>query len=268
MREHKKKNILVTGAAGGLGSALARRLAGKAETLLLTDLDAEGLRSLQSTLSGHRVFCRVCDVTDEEAVASLGPWVRECCDGLDVLINNAGVGFSGGLERTSLQEWRRLMELNLYASIRHVDVFLPELRARAGQVVNISSGQAFFRLPSWGAYSVTKQALASYSDLLRGENEDAGVAVTTVFPFLINTGFYTGMRAESTLSSWAMKCMPWISMTPDQVAARVERSIARREPVELVSAVNHVGMLLQALPPLGRLWTRWGSRLMLQGVGR
>lgn len=264
-RAFVKKTVLITGAASGIGRSTAEEFARAGATVILTDRDEEALQKTADALSagGADVHCRVVDVTDQAAVEALASWVIATFGALDVLVNNAGVGHQGELADTSLETWRRLMDVNFWGPIYHVHAFLPSmLERRSGHIVNVSSGQAFFRLPTWGAYASIKVALGAYSEILRFELRRHGIRVTTVYPFMVNTPFYKDVKGKSLGSRLSMSLLPYYSMTPERVGRILFEAIGRRTPVELVSPINRLGMLMHLVPPLADA-VSWLSDLVL-----
>lgn len=256
---------MITGAASGIGRQIADQFAKAEAILILTDRDAPALETATAELraAGAEVHSHLVDVTDQRAVEALASRVIATFGGLDVLVNNAGIGHHGELADTSLETWRRLMDVNFWGPIYHVHAFLPSmLERRRGHIVNVSSGQAFFRLPTWGAYASIKVALGAYSEILRFELRRHGIRVTTVYPFMVNTPFYQDVRGGSLGSRLSMSLLPYYSMSPERVGRIIFKAVLRKEPVELVSHINRLGMLMQAVPPLADA-VSWLSELVL-----
>ena len=159
MRGFKGKRVLITGGARGIGLCTAEEFARAGAELVLTDLDEAGLRDAAEALraGGTDVHTRAMDVSDRDAVFALARWVIDDLGGLDVLINNAGIGHHGELVDMSLDRWDQLLAVDLTGPVNHVYAFLPYfVERRGGHIVNVSSGQAYFRLPTWGAYAAIK----------------------------------------------------------------------------------------------------------------
>ncbi len=251
------KRVLITGGANGIGFCVATEFAEAGAELVLTDLDEEALQRAAEQLhakTGAVVHTRRCDVVSQEQVEAVASWVVDELGGLDVLINNAGVGHHGELADTSLQTWRKLIDVNFWGPLHHVYAFLPHMRARGGgHIVNVSSGQAFFRLPTWGAYTAAKAALAAFSEVLHFELAPKNIDVTTVYPFLVNTGFYDGVEGESLGARLSMKLMPLYSMKADTVGRVIYRAVVNKKRVEMVTILNDLGQLASVAPLLPRV---------------
>jgi len=261
-------SVLVTGAARGIGRCAAKEFADAGCTLFLTDRDAADLEVAAEDLraTGATVHTRVVDISDRAQVQACATWVRDAAGDLDVLVNNAGVGYSGPLASTPIETWRRLVEVDLMGALYHADAFLPGmLERRRGTIVNVSSGQAFFRLPTWGAYAAVKAALGAWSELLSFEVAAANVRVVTVYPFMVDTGFYRGIDAGSTfLSRLSMRMLPWYSMKPKAVARILFEAARDGRRVEMVHPATLVGFYSRLVPPVSGLVTRV-STLLLAG---
>jgi len=252
-RPFTDKRVLVTGGAGGIGLSTARAFAEAGAEIVLTDVDGAGLdraaESLCAVGAVAPVHVRICDVTDRAQVEDVARWVLTEVGGLDVLVNNAGIGHHGGLASTSYETWERLMNVNFWGALHHVQAFLPHMTERgSGQIANISSGQAFFRLPTWGAYTAAKCALAAYSEVLHFELRHTGIHVTTIYPFMVDTPFYAGVEGETLGSRLSMKLLPLYSMKPDKVGRRVFDAVRKKKRVENISVLNDIGQLASVAP--------------------
>ncbi len=263
---HAGASVLITGAAKGIGRCAAADFAAAGCTLFLTDRDGAALDATAAELrsTGATVHVRTVDVSARAEVAACARWILDTADGLDVLVNNAGIGYSGPLASTSLETWRRLVEVDLMGPLYHADAFLPGMLARGrGTIVNVSSGQAFFRLPTWGAYAAVKAALGAWSELLAFEVAASGVRVVTFYPFMVDTGFYQGMDAGSTwMSRLSMKMVPWYSMKPEKVAHLLFQAARDGRRVEMVHPANLVGFYSRLVPPVSSLVTTISTRLL------
>jgi len=251
--DNRKKNrtILITGGAGGIGCAAAQRFARDGWQVLLSDLDPEALAAAAEPLrgSGAAVETYVVDVTDREAVASCAAEILERHGALDVLVNNAGVGHHGEIADTSLETWKLLMDVNLWGPLHHIYAFLPSMKARGkGRIVNVSSGQAFIKMPTWGAYAASKAALGVASEVLRWELKKHGIRVTTVYPGMVKTGFYDDIATNTLGGRLSMLLLPLYSMPASRMGRILHRTVTRHERVELTNLSNRFAWLTQGLP--------------------
>lgn len=188
------KQALITGAAGGLGQAMAKMLAREGATVAVTDLNLDGVQALAGEINAEHpgaAFAFQHDVTDEaawervvaEAVAAMG--------GLSILVNNAGIG--GKLtwcEDDTLENWRKVQAVNLESVMLGCKHTMKHLRASgAGSIVNISSIAGLAAAPGMGAYNATKAAVWLYTKTVALEGAKAGGAVraNSVHPVFIKT---------------------------------------------------------------------------------
>ncbi|WP_214104310.1 SDR family NAD(P)-dependent oxidoreductase [Acrocarpospora catenulata] len=181
------RRALVTGAAGGIGAAIARALLGQGAQVVIVDVDAaRGERTAaELTVPGGPV-CRFrpADISAEQEVTDLFDWAARELGGLDILVNNAGVAESGGgVTGVPVTEWRRVMEVNVTGTFLCSRAAFPLLaRAGDGAVVNLSSIFGVTGLPAYPAYSAAKGAIANLTRQLAIEGGPKGIRVNAVLP--------------------------------------------------------------------------------------
>ncbi|MBI2891001.1 MAG: SDR family oxidoreductase [Nitrospirae bacterium] len=259
------KRVLITGAARGIGLCTAEEFARAGCHLVLTDIRQDALADASAKLGRHgiQVETHVVDVTRQDEVEKMARQVLNRHGGLDILINNAGIGHNAELAKTTIPAWRKLIDVNLLGPLYHVYAFLPSMiERRAGQIVNVSSGQAFYRLPTWGAYAAVKVALGVFSEVLSFELRKYGIRVTTVYPFMVNTAFYEGVRGETFTGRLSMKLLPYYSDTPEEVARIIFRAVRSGKRIEMVSFFNHIGFYSHLVPPAAAVIGLVTSRLL------
>ncbi len=271
MVDVKHKRLLITGAASGIGLCTAKEFAKAGSDLILTDINAQGLEDAKNTLSGYgvEVVSRVVDVMQKNEVDDLASWAIDTIGGVDILINNAGIGYQGALADTRIETWNKLLGVNLLGPLYHVYAFLPHFKQkRSGHIVNISSGQAFFRLPTWGAYASIKAAFGIFSEILHYELHRQNIKVTTVYPFMVNTPFYEDLHAETWGGRLAMKLIPYYSMRPERVGRIIFKAVKRQAKVERVSVLNDLGRYARNVPYATDLLAMTGTFLLARKPGR
>ena len=166
--------VIVTGAASGIGAETARQLRAKGARVVGLDLRGAGDDIL------------TCDVSDQASVDAAVALAVERLGGLDVLINNAGIGTPQSAARPPGPDAERVLAVNLLGPWRVAGAALPALRASRGRVVNVASGLTFLTIPFAPAYCMSKRGLSAYSEALRYEVGHE-VAVTTVYPGYVRT---------------------------------------------------------------------------------
>jgi NADP-dependent 3-hydroxy acid dehydrogenase YdfG len=180
------KAVLVTGCSTGIGRATAERLAKKGLTVYATARKLDSISDLEA--SGCRTLAL--DVTDEESMRAAVGAVEEAEGAVGALVNNAGYSLSGAVEALDLDEVRKQFETNVFGLVRMCQLVLPGMRRQHyGRIVNLSSIGGKVVFPGGGAYHGTKHAVEGFSDALRFEVANFGVAVSLVEPGLIRTQF-------------------------------------------------------------------------------
>lgn len=210
--------IVITGASSGIGEATARAaLQAGARVILLgrrkTRLDA---------LAGASALALTCDVTDadqidhavREGVARFGR--------IDVLINNAGQGLYAAVEEIDIPRFRALLDLNLVAPLMMMQAVIPVMRRQgAGHIVNISSGATLATYPGSAAYTSSKAGLNELSDVARLELADAGIRVSTLYPFMTDTEFYQSVSSGQDAAMAQAQQGAGFTHTPGRVEEKI-----------------------------------------------
>lgn len=178
------KTIVLTGAAGGIGSAMAQKLAASGANLLLVGRSTEKLGALRATLPGEDHRLVVADIAAQDGRATV---LSSCADGVDLLINNAGVNYFGLLEQQTDEQLQQMMTVNVLAPILLTRELLPLLRRRGGGIVNVGSGFGSIGFAGYCGYSASKFALRGFSEALRRELADTGVSVQYLAPRAVAT---------------------------------------------------------------------------------
>lgn len=264
MAKLRGKTVLITGAANGIGRCTANEFARAGCDLILTDIDGDLLEVVAQQIRAMDAVVQtyVYDVSNQSAVEEMADTVIKS-GGVDIVINNAGIGHSGELADTHLKTWHKLMDVNFWGPLHHIYAFLPYMKERrGGHFVNISSGQAFFRLPTWGAYAITKLALGVFSEILHFELRKYDIDVTTVYPFMTRTGFYEDIDGDTWLARLSMRLQPFYSMSPERVAKIIYRAVKRRDRVEMVSVANDLAHYAQFFPLVPDLIARVVDRAL------
>jgi short-subunit dehydrogenase len=186
------KVVLITGASQGIGAACAAEFALAGAKLSLAARSEEGMRAA----GGPDALVTPADITTAEGRQLVVDRTLERYGAIDILINNAGVGLYSPSWDTSMEEVRRLMELNFFAVIGMTMLVAPHMRSRrSGMVVNVGSIAGKMTLPWLTVYSASKYALGSLTDGLRMELRGAGVGAMLVCPGYVLTGFQKNVIA-------------------------------------------------------------------------
>ena len=198
---------LVTGGTRGIGLAVAESLLGEGDHVAITGTSESGVREAETKLRARKASGQVlgvaCDVRDH---ASVERALREVVDrfgGLDVLINNAGVGVGGPISEMTYDEWNRIIDTNLTGVFHCCKAALPHLRARGGGwIINVSSLASKNPFVGGGAYCASKTALNAFSEVLMQEVRYDNIRVSYVLPGSVATGF--SGRAAGAGADWKL----------------------------------------------------------------
>ncbi len=239
------RHVLITGAAGGLGSIIATALSRRGARLLLVDIDVGGLLALRDRLSCDAL---VADIADGGDLGRIVAHCRLVGHKPDVLINNAGIEKASEYADLDTGEIRHALEVNLLGAMLLTHELLPGLRRRErGHVINIASMAGIKPVPFNAVYNTAKAGLVAFSLSLSKELAGTGVDATVICPSAV-TG--VGMWARVSDRLPANRLVNSSAVSPDAVATAVLRALAHRPRRILVgSSLVRVGALLSALSP-------------------
>lgn len=251
------KTVLVTGASSGVGRSIATHLARQGYRVFGTsrhprDETADGFHMLPL------------DVTDDSSVTACVAAVLERADGLDVLVNNAGVDLVGAVEETTLADAKWIFDTNFFGIVRMTQAVLAHMRVqRSGQIINISSALGRAGWPFEAFYCASKYALEGYTESLRYEMALFGIKVSSVQPGFFRSNIFNAQRyPHSPVAEYdgprkqAIQLgKKWSETAPDPlpVARRVQRIIESRSP----RLRYPVGLEAIFAPPLAHLLPEW-----------
>jgi NAD(P)-dependent dehydrogenase (short-subunit alcohol dehydrogenase family) len=255
--------VVVTGAASGIGRATAEAFAVEGARVHLADIAREPLWGVATALAerGLGVQAHVVDCTVPEQMHSLAAEVVRAEGRVDILHNNAGVCCGGPVERTSLEDWRWTLDVNLWGVIHGLDAFLPKLLAQpeGGTIINTASMGGLVGLPFIAPYCASKFAVVGLSEALAAELGPRGIRVVVVCPGMVQTGILQNARLALP-GDWNRR-VEWIferlASSPEQVAAEILRAVEKRRTLVLLGG---------AMQPLW--WLKRGSWALSLGLGR
>ena len=190
MAELQGKNCLITGAASGIGRQLALGLAKEGMNLYITDINLQRLEELKKEIEqlGVKVFIGLCDVSKFEDYQKISTDFDSKLGDLDLLINNAGISGGGFIEDYELEDWKKILDVNLWGVIYALKVFLPKMLERgSGHIVNTASGAGIVGLPNHLHYVASKFAVVGISEGLYAEIADRGIDVSVICPSHVKT---------------------------------------------------------------------------------
>lgn len=251
--------VVLTGAASGIGRALALQLSAMKCHLALVDRDAQGLEETISLLpdNGQKVTSHVCDLSVMDKVKLLPEQILKQHHTIDVLINNAGVALGGDFEQVSENDFNWLMKINFDAPVSLIRNTLPTMRGHGSpaKIVNISSLFGLISPPGQAAYCASKFALRGFSNALRYELKDTNVSLLVVHPGGIATSIANNARAPAKVSEAEVlrqrKIMnAFLRMAPKKAAKAIIEAIERDKPRLLIGYDAKLLSFIERLMPV------------------
>lgn len=199
MKEFKDKNCFLTGAASGIGRSFALALAKEKMNLFITDIDMENLDKVKQEIEklGVKVYADKCDVSNIEDFEHIAKEFHSKLGDIDLLINNAGIAIGGDILELDLEDWKRVLDVNLWSVIHSLKVFLPRMLERgSGHLVNVASGAGIFGSSEPLPYISSKFAVIGLSEALFGQLYSRGVNVSVIIPSYIKTNIFSSAKIK------------------------------------------------------------------------
>ncbi|MCW3845390.1 SDR family oxidoreductase, partial [Micromonospora yasonensis] len=262
---------VLTGAASGIGEALAHALARRGADLVLLDRDAERLDAVVAAIRAahpdRRIEAHRVDLADPDATDRVAAEIRRTHPRLRLLVNNAGVALGGRFDQVTLEEFLWVIEINFRAVVRLTHTLLPSLKAEPGaHLVNLSSLFGIIAPAGQAAYSASKFAVRGFTEALRHELVEDGVGVTSVHPGGIRTRIAASARVGSGVSREEYEVgrkqfEKLLSIDPAKAAEVILRGVERRRGRVLIGWSAKLPDLLARIAPAsyGRVLA-WGMR--------
>ncbi len=243
--------VVVTGAGGGIGSALAWRWGREGARLGLLDVDEVGLGILAEALSGagYDVLAIPCDVTDAAACDDAVQAVIARFGGVDVLVANAGRTHISFVADTDLSVFRHIMDVNFFGALHVTRAALPSLMERHGRIAVLSSVAGFAPLSGRAGYAASKHALHGLFESLRGEISTEGVSVTMVCPSFVRTGIGAKALGGDGEPAGERRTEVGWPLDPDAVADALVRAVEARRRLVVLGAVGKASWWVSRLAP-------------------
>ncbi|MEH3054057.1 MAG: SDR family NAD(P)-dependent oxidoreductase [Patulibacter minatonensis] len=283
------RRVLITGAASGLGLALAEAWAQRGWNVLLTDRDADALerettrlaeapvratrgeevaerlstRASAGGLPEPRIASLVLDVTDEDDWAAALEWTQQTWGGLDVLVNNAGVATGGRMELASMDDWRWVVDINLLGVVQGCRTFIPSFKAQgSGHIVNTASLAGLLAPPTMASYNVVKAGVVALSETLKWELMPYGINTTVVCPNFFKTNLAQNLRTTDQNVVHAMNKLVATSTTEaSTIAEQVVYGVDEGKFLVLTDRQGRIAYFVKRfVPPLYRNRVAQASR--------
>jgi NAD(P)-dependent dehydrogenase (short-subunit alcohol dehydrogenase family) len=251
------RTAIVTGAASGIGRAIAHSLARRGCHVALADVNETGLQETAgSAASGVRITCHRLDVGDAQTVAAFPDIVRGAHGKADLLVNNAGVALGGTFEQVSEANFEWLIAINFFGVVRMTRAFLPLLKASdEARIVNISSIFGIIAPPGQTAYCASKFAVRGFSEALRRELAGTSVGISVVHPGGVATSIAKNARRSETASSEVLAATlagieAKLKMPPAQAGETIVRGVEQRKPRIIVGNDAKIIAMIERLAPV------------------
>jgi len=244
------KKALVTGAASGIGRAIAISLADKGCDLYLIDHNKSSLA--ESAAVARRRHVNViescCDISQSDRVSAAVGDVLTRWNEIDILVNNAGVCYYGMSVEMSAEQWDRILAVNLLAPIQLTHELLPTLLSRPeAHILNVSSMYGLFATSRCTAYHATKFGLVGFTEALRAEYCRYGLGVTALCPGYVTSNLFRSMLTSAGKTS--RQPPAWACATPEYVAQKAIRGIMRNQRLVLVTPLAYIGYYCKRFAP-------------------
>ncbi|WP_026582914.1 SDR family NAD(P)-dependent oxidoreductase [Bacillus sp. J33] len=258
----KNKNVIITGASGGIGAQMAALCAERGANLVLLARNLEKLNALKADLQSRfsvDIFVHKLDVSDTDEVSAVFSEILARIGQVDILVNNAGFGIFREAHEAKIEEIKGMFEVNVVGLMACTSMVLPVMRKqRSGHIINIASQAGKIATPKSSIYSATKHAVLGYTNSLRMELANSNVFVTAVNPGPIETNFFNIADEKGTYVKNVRKFL----LKPEYVALKVVDAMLK--PVREINLPGwmNAGSIVYALFP--RLFERLGKRAFNQ----
>ncbi len=236
-----KRRALITGASSGIGKATALAFAKAGIDVALVGRSQDKLAAVATSVkeTGVKAQTYVLDLAKIEEVKAGIEAIAADFAPIDILVNSAGMGYTGFLMDTPLTDWQDVMDLNLTSIFQSIQAILPTLRQQQrGTIVNVTSIAGEQPFPGWGAYSVSKAGLIALSKTVAAEERSNGIRVVMICPGAVNTPIWDTDTVQVELNRAAM-------LTPEIVAKSILHAVLMPEEavIETITLMPSAGVL-------------------------
>lgn len=237
----RQERALITGAGSGIGKETALAFAKAGINLVLIGRNQQKLATVAAMAADLGVSAQAypLDLADIPEVAPRIAKIAQESGPIDILINNAGMGYTNSLADTPLSDWQRVIDLNLTSVYQCVQGILPAMRQQGGgTIINVSSIAADNFFPDWGAYSVSKAGLVAFSRILAIEERANAIRITIIIPGAVNTPIWDSDSVKADFDRSAM-------LTPDIIAQAILQAVLlpKQAVVETMTIMPSAGAL-------------------------
>ena len=252
------KVAIITGAGSGIGKALAEELACRGAHVVINGINAERIRSVSEGIAaaGGAVTASTLDVSNYDAVKKMIEDTAGAHGRIDYLFNNAGIAVGGPAEDFSIDDWRTVIDVNLYGVVHGVAVAFPLMVNQGfGHIINTASIEGLVPVATNPSYVTSKYGVVGLSNALRIAGADLGVRVSAVCPGFIKTAIFTDSKLINIDRQKSIEAMERLSgVTPEQCAKDILRGVERNQAFIVVTAFARILWWLHRLSPDYILW--------------
>ena len=252
------KIAIVTGSASGIGRALGEELARRGAIVVMADVQTKQLEEVVDSItsSGHRVKAVMLDVADFDAVKALVDDTVKEYGRLDYIFNNAGIAIGGEVRDCSIDDWRKVIEVDLYGVVHGVHAAYPIMVEQGfGHIINTASIEGLVPFPGTISYVASKYGVVGLSNALRVEGADLGVKVSVVCPGYIKTAIFHTSKMIKIDRQKILESLPErLGITPEECASVILRGVERNKATIVVTGMAKVLWILQRICPGLILW--------------
>ncbi len=253
MTQWNEQVAIVTGAGSGIGHGLSHALASRGVTVVACDINPERIEATQKEIeaAGGKAVGVTLDVTDADAVAAVVRDTHERHGRIDYIFNNAGIAVGGEVRDVELEDWQKVLKVNLDGVVHGVVAAYPVMVDQGfGHIINTASIEGLAPFPSTVSYVASKHAVVGLSTSLRVEGADLGVKVSAVCPGYIKTRIFedskfVGMDVQDEIDN----VPAWLGITPDECAKRILRGVERNKAIIPITGMAWVLWVLMRVSP-------------------
>jgi NAD(P)-dependent dehydrogenase (short-subunit alcohol dehydrogenase family) len=253
MKNYRGKVAIVTGAGSGIGRALAQELARRGAHVVISDINSERIESVGKGIQdgGGKTTVLTVDVSDYEAVKNMVENTVSEHGRLDFIFNNAGIAVMGQVRDYTIDDWRNVIDVNLYGEIYGIFAAYPiMIKQGYGHIVNTASIEGLVPFPGTASYVASKFGIVGLSHTLRMEAEPLGVKVSVVCPGHIETAIFDDGKTANVDRETAMKPLLMVpSGTPEKCARVILRGVEKNKATILVTPTAWIFYWIQRISP-------------------
>jgi NAD(P)-dependent dehydrogenase (short-subunit alcohol dehydrogenase family) len=243
MNHFKNKTAIITGGASGIGRAICLELGRRGAIVYVTDINLDGAFQVADRINsaGGKALAARLDVTQKESVQQFIEETAKSAGRLDYMFNNAGIAIAGEARDMSDQDWRQIIDINLWGVIFGTTAsYNIMVNQGFGHIVNTASLAGLVPVPTETAYSTTKFAVVGLSTSLRVEGEALGVKVSAVCPGFIKTGIFDAAKLLNADMNKLLEKNPFKLMDADQAARVILKGVEKNKAIIVVTLHGHV----------------------------